>query len=113
MDHFLELWNDISNPAIMNCTETYHVALDMRTTALNELHSLIHSVPHDDRGVIEKKLMNAIKTLQLYLQRHLDEMTETCNKKIKQKGWNHTTNIIDKYALPGQDKIKQANYHIF
>lgn len=113
MDHFLELQIDIENPALQNCKETYQVALDMQQTALNELHSLIYSTPNDDLHILETKLINATKTLQLYMQRHLDEMIEICNERADMKGWNITTNRIDKYALPGIDKIKMPNFHLF
>jgi len=113
MDHFLQVQIDIENPVIQNCTETYQVALDMKSTALNELHSLIHAIPHDDQLILETKLKNAIKTLQLYFERHLDEMTEICNSRSDEKGWNIFTNKIDKYAVPGVDNLKIPNYYLF
>ena len=113
MDNFLEIQIDIENPVLINCAETYQVAVDMKTTALNELHSLSHSIPHDDQLVIKTKLENAIKTLQLYLQRHLDEMVETCNSRTDTNGWDRKTKRIDKHALPGNDKLKLPNYHLF
>ena len=113
MDHFLQVQIDIENPALTNCVQTYQVAVDMKNTALNELHSLVHSVPHDDQLILETKLINAIKTLQLYMQRHLDEMAEICNSKADAKGWNMYTKRIDKYALPGLDQLKNPSYHIF
>jgi hypothetical protein len=113
IDHFLEIWIDIENPALQNCAETYEIAVDMKNTALNELQSLIHSIPLDDKLILSTKLMNAIKTLQLYLQRHLDEMAEICNARTEAKGWNMFTKKIDKYAIPGQDKLKDPRYHLF
>ena len=113
IDNFLELMKDVSNPSIINCTETYQVAVDMKMSALNELHSLIHSIPLDGQLIVQTKLINAIKTLQLYLQRHLDVMINLCNNKTREKGWNSQTKLIDKYELPGIDRIKFSNYHIF
>lgn len=113
MDHFLQTKMDIENPVIQNCAETYQVALDMRTTALNELHSLIHAIPFDDGQILEKKLINAVKTLQLYLQRHLDEMLEICNCKSDKNGWNTSTIFLDKYRIPGFDEYKNSKFHLF
>jgi len=113
MDHFLQIQLDIENSALQNCAETYQVALDMKSTALNELHSLIHAIPHDHELILETKLKNAIKTLQLYFERHLDEMREICNSRSDEKGWNIFTNKIDKYAIPGFDDIKMPDFHLF
>lgn len=113
IDHLLQIRMDIENPALQNCTETFQVAMDMKNTALNELHSIIHSVPTDEEHILETKLLNAVKTLQLFLQRHLDEMTEICNTRTDAKGWNISTKRIDKYAIPGYDKLKNPKYHLF
>ncbi len=113
MDHFLEIQIDIENKALQNCAETYEIAVDMMNTALNELHSMIHSIPIDDQKILETKLVNAVKTLQLYMQRHLDVMVDICNKRAEEKGWNITTKMIDKYAIPGIDKLKNPRYHMF
>lgn len=113
MDHFLEIQMDIENPALQNCAETYQVAVDMKNTALNKLHSLIHAIPIDDHEILDTKLKNAIKTLQLYMQRHLDEMLEICNTRTDAKGWNIHTKRIDKYEVPGVDKTKTSSYHVF
>lgn len=113
IDHFLEIQIDIEKPELKNCTETYQVAVDMRDTALNELHSIIHSMPIDDQQILDTKLVNAVKTLQLYMQRHLDEMLEFCNMCSESAGWNIETKKIDKYAIPGVDKTKNQSYHVF
>ena len=113
MDHFLQVQIDIENPALQNCAETYQVAVDMKATALNELHSLVHSIPHDDRQVFETKLINALKTLQIYMQRHLDEMASVCNQRSDEKGYNIYTKKIDIHAIPGMDKLKHPSYHLF
>ncbi len=113
IDNFLQIQIDIENKALQNCTETYNVAIDMMHSALNSLHSIIHSMPTDEQQIGEIKLQNAIKTLQLYMQRHLDVMSDICNQRSLDKGWNRTTKMIDKYAIPGIDKIKTTTFNLF
>lgn len=113
IDQFLEIIGDIYNPALQNCVETLEIAISLKEGALNALHSLIHTLPYDDRDVIEKKLMNALKTLQLFLQRHVDEMIQICNSREEKKGWNYQTKRFDKHALPGPDQYKTSYFHIF
>lgn len=113
IDSFLQILIDIENHDLQNCAETYEVAVDMKKTALNELQSLIHSIPGDDGMIRSTKLVNAVKTLQLYLQRHLDTMADLCNYRSIKKGWNMYTKRIDKYAIPGVDKTRNPHYNIF
>jgi len=83
-DHILQMQADaekgLKTMRLSNCEHSFDIANDFYTKALNSLHAIIYKTPIDESKVTYNKHQEAMKTFQLLLRRHIDEIHELCQK---------------------------------
>ena len=83
LDDFLELTLDIEKN-VDNAIPLYEILQGFKTSALNNLHSMIYNTPSDIRA--EVKLDDAIESLHYILNFHLEKIRIKSNEKYKKDG---------------------------
>ncbi len=99
LDKFLKLSN-FSRTTVQNIN-IYDNLKDLRDEILNELHSLIFNLPHNDK-VSQQKLNKSIDVMHYLLNFHLEEVRIKYNK-YSQSNLNVTNKNIEKWATTGYD----------
>lgn len=74
LDDLLKLHYNIKQ-GISNCGETLDLIRDIKTKSLNQYHSLIHSINHDD---LRRKFNYYNQQLSLLLNRRMKDITRIC-----------------------------------
>ena len=92
----------------------YEVMTNLKRRILNDLHSLIFSIPYD-RQVIAT-LNNSIKKIDITLTNYLDQISFIVDKYRNTNGYNVNTKITDYFIKPANlytDIFSPYNFEIF
>ncbi len=98
VDAFMRIHDDVLE-GVQNCKNNYQVAVDLKSNALNHLHSIIFTI--EDSPVIIEKLKYAINKLHMLLNLYLSNIIDQCKSDAKKKGLQTDTAMIeDKDVFP-------------
>ena len=111
IDSFLSIINDIENDNSLGC-QLYSNLVDFKKSALNNLQSIIHKTPNNLDA--ENKLSNALESLHIILNYHLDNVRLVCN--INNDNIDNIT-VDTKFLNPshnptGKD-VKDTDFNLF
>jgi len=96
LDNFFRTYEyTLSNPNTAG--RNYELMRDRKREAMNALFSLIHSIPVDVQPTA--KLEDANDTMQILLQRYLDNVERIHNKFIYENGYNCDIKLIDRSGI--------------
>lgn len=91
LDNFLEIVSDMEI-AVKDFKDNIEVALHQKQIAIDNLQSILFSLPIDRK--VDYKLEQAIYNLSLMLQRHIDKMIHKLNKDIEINGYHTKTGMM-------------------
>lgn len=107
LDNFLEIVHDMEL-GVRDYKDNIDVAIHQKRIAIDNLQSILFKLPVD--RALEYKLERAIYHLKLILQRHLDKMIHTLQKKNKTEGYNKFSGVYYFDHPEGLDNEKYREY---
>ena len=112
LDDFLELTLDIEKN-VDNAIPLYEILQGFKTSALNNLHSMIYNTPSDIRA--EVKLDDALESLHYILNFHLEKIRIKSNEKYKKDGPNINNKYINNPTIhpDGQDPYWNDRFDLY
>lgn len=114
IDNIFKIELDTEKVALDRCKANSDIAIDQYNLALNNLHSILYTLPTTSISTfISDKLIDAQKKLQLYLQRHLDNIAHTCNVELDYKGLDISSRYVETDQPIGIDITKNNRFHIY
>ena len=111
LDAFI-LLNEVIKEGDRFCENDYEIAVTKKHSALNALHSIIHTTPSEIN--FNNKFNRSLLVLEEILNQYLDDMYKICNEKVINEGYNIERKIIDRGPKPAEYyKEKLFSYDFF
>mgnify|MGYP004001531629 CR=1 FL=1 len=111
LDSFI-LLNDVIKEGDRFCENDYEIAVTKKHSALNALHSIIHTTPSEIN--FNNKFNRSLLALEEILNQYLDDMYKICDEKVINEGYNIERKIIDRGPKPSEYyKEKLFSYDFF
>lgn len=107
IDNFLELVNDMEL-GVEDVEDNIDVALHQKRIAIDNLQAILFKL--EVNRALEYKLEQAIYSLRLVLQRHVDKMLHRQEKRIAQNGYDNRTRVYYFDHPKGLDNEKNREY---
>lgn len=112
IDNFLKIENDILNKGVYLPKENIDVILDLKRSAINNLHSFYFNVPVSK--IYDLKLSNGLKSLNSLFDTHIHSMISHANKNYKYNNITTDTHFLQNSNIPRPiDNLRDYNSFFF